>query len=563
MKKYAAVMIAIVLTFGILTGCGDSDVNVSEEAGQSIAVSDADRESTEVLDWDEYSALIDEIMSTADFARREALMHEAEDMLMETGIILPVYHYNDTYMQKDYISGIYSNPLGVRFFMFSKTPEGTLRPDISGEPDELDPALCKDIQDATIAINSFAGLYSYDANGRVIPDLAADEQVSEDGLTYTVTLLPDLKWSDGTKLDADDFIYAWNRAANEETAAAYAYMFDVIDRNDDGTLRVEASDEGQIITIRLTSPCAYFNELLAFPVYFPVKQSEVEKTSDWETDPGEWAREAGFISNGAYTLTTWIHGESMTYTKNPYYHRADEVETTSLQYMLCKDDAAACRLYSAGYLDFMEAVPDDIIADMLDDQELHMEDIPGTCYVIFNWNGPLFAGKSAEQASAMRRALALLVDREYICNYVTGAGQKPANTYIPPCMSDGNGGIFKANDDAYTYPDEGNTGYFDPHWSADSVEKAIALLEYAGFKFENGMLSAENPISFEYLVDDDPVHIAVAEALRQDFTEIGIDMTINIAGQDEFIREKEAGNYDAAYGELVADLNDPICMLEN
>lgn len=562
MKKFTAVTMALVLTSCILIGCGESDADTPDVENQSPNVDVADEDAVYTYDWGEYDALIDEIKTTTDFARREELMHKAEDILMETGVILPVYYYNDTYMQKDYVSNIYSSPFGFKFFMFSRTQGDTLRLSISGEPDGLDPALCSDVEGASFAVNSFAGLYTYGAEGGVIPDLAADEQVSEDGLTYTVTLLPDLKWSNGSELNADDFVYAWNRAADENTAAKYAYMFDIIDRNDDGTLKVEASDDAQVLTIRLKAPCAYFNELLAVPAYFPVKKSEVERASDWETNPGAWAQKVGFISNGAYTLAEWTHDESMTYIKNPYYHRADEVETTTLQFELSADDMAVYASYNAGDLDFIDSVPSDDIPDLLTNSEFNIADRPGIFYVSFNVNSPLFDGKTAAQAGAMRRAFALLVDRDYICTYVTRTGQKPANSYIPFGMADGNGGVFKTNDAGYTFPDGESVGYFDTHWSAAGVEEAIALLEFAGFKFENGMLSAETPISLEYLVSDDPAYIAVAEALQQDFSEIGIDMTIKIAYGNEFMNERKSDNYDMTCNSLFADVNDPISMLE-
>jgi len=62
-------------------------------------------------DWTEYDALIAEIKSTTDFVNREALMHQAEDMLMETGALLPIYYYNDIFMVKEDVEGYYYNAL--------------------------------------------------------------------------------------------------------------------------------------------------------------------------------------------------------------------------------------------------------------------------------------------------------------------------------------------------------------------------------------------------------------------------------------------------------------------
>lgn len=580
MKKFTAVSMAFALSLGVLTGCGgnnnasttlssDGQSSVAQDSGSqaSDAQQTAEVDYNEVFtvdphNWGAYDELITSIRTTTDFAEREALMHQAEDMLMNTGALLPLYYYNDVYMQKDYVSNIYSNLFGYKFFMFAKTNGDTLRLNLGSEPDKLDPALNSTVDGACLAVNSFAGLYTYDDSCNAVPDLAADEQVSEDGLTYTLTLLPDLKWSDGSELNANDFVYAWNRAIAPETASDYGYMFDIVARNDDGSLKVTASEDAQTLTIELVAPCAYFNELLAFPTYFPVKQSEVEGAADWQTNPGAWAQEAGFITNGAYTLSAWTHDESMTYVKNPNYHRADEVEIETLQFMLSDDDTAIFAAYNAGNLDFIDTVPTDEIQSLLSNAEFHIVDQLGTYYVSFNVNSPLFDGKTTAQANAMRKAFALLADRDYICENIGQTGQKPANTFIPIGMADGHGGVFKENDADYTFEDEANVGYFDPVWSQANVDEAIALLEFAGYKFENGVLSAETPISFEYLTNNTSGHIAIAEALQQDFSVIGVNMTINSIDWAVFLNERKEGNYDIARNGWLADFSDPINMLE-
>ncbi len=598
MKKFTEVFMALILSLGILTGCagvnpieippgsenqvsepmvsvppGSDDQAPDDQASNHQAAdgASAGTDYSEIFtvdprDWGAYDSLIAEIRATDDPARREALLHQAEDMLMNTGVLLPVCYHNDVYLQKNYVSGIYSNLTGCKFFLFARTDGDTLRVQIGGEPDGLDPSLNSSPEGICLSVNSFAGLYTFDEEGSVIPDLAADEQVSEDGMTYTITLLPDLKWSDGSKLKADDFIYAWNRAADPATGSGFACQFDMVARNEDGSLKAEAGEDEetqmQTLIIELTAPCAYFNELLASPAWFPVRQSEVEDDPDWETNPGAWAQESGFITNGAYTLSEWIPGESMTYVKNPDYHRADEVETETLQFLFSGDAASAYRAYREGRLDFIDTVPVEEIRALRDKEELKTVDQLGTYYAEFNVDSPLFEGKTASQASAMRRAFALLVDRDYICRYIVQTGQKPANSLIPSGMADGRGGVFKANDADYLFPDEADEGYFDPVWSQATVEEAIALLEYAGYRFENGKLSTETPISFAYLTENAERSVALAEALQQDFAEIGIHMTISSMEEDAFLSRRREGNYDMVFGCRLADFNDPLDLLE-
>ena len=517
-------------------------------------------------DWSEYDALIAQIKSTTDFTEREALMHQAEDILMSTGCIVPIYYYNDIYMKKPTLEGMYSNAFGTKFFMYATNGDAdTLRINLASEPDKLDPALNSSVDGATLAANTFAGLYTYNADGELTPNVAEGYEVSEDGLTYTFTLKDGLKWSDGSDMTAADFEYSWKRAAATETAADYSYMFNGIKGYPD-ELAVAASEDGKTFTVELSAPCAYFLDLAAFPTFFPVKQSEVEGAEGYLDEngavlnPGAWATEAGFVSNGAYVLTEWVHNESMTYTKNPYYWDAENVKIETLQFMLSADDTAIYAAYQAGDLDFADTVPTDEIATLLAEEnpEFHIVDELGTYYVCFNVKSDLFAGKTVEQAAAMRQAFSLLIDRQYIADTVGQTGQKVATSYIPLGMMDGQGGMFKVNDDDYTYPVE------DGYYGVDvDTEAAIELLKSAGYEFDDsGMLSADTPISFEYLTNETSGHVAIAECIQQDLAMVGIDMTIRTCDWNVFLNDRKAGNYDVARNGWVADFNDPINMLE-
>ena len=519
-------------------------------------------------DWAAYDELIAQIKASTDFVEREALMHQAEDMLMETNCIVPLYYYNDIYMQKPTVEGVYSNLFGMKFFMYATNGDSTtLRINLASEPDKLDPALNSTVDGGCLASNSFAGLYTYDAEGQLVPNLAEGYEVSEDGLTYTFTLKDGLMWSDGTPLTAADFEYSWKRAASTETAADYSYLFNGIAGYPD-ELNVTASEDGKTLTVVLTAPCAYMLDLMAFPTFFPVPKTSVEAASGYLDEegnvlnPGAWATEAGFVSNGAYTLTNWVHGESMTYTKNPNYWDADNVKIETLEFMLSADDTAIYAAYQAGDLDFADTVPTDEIATLMAEEnpEFYIVDNLGTYYINFNVKSDLFAGKTVEQANAMRKAFSILIDREYIVETVGQTGQKIANTFIPEGMADGHGGIFKANDDAYTYPDAESVGYFP---TTVQTEAAIELLKSAGYEFdENGMLSAETPITFEFSTNDGSGNTAIAECIQQDLAAVGINMTIRTSDWNVFLNDRKAGNYDLARNGWICDFNDPINMLE-
>ena len=233
-------------------------------------------------DWAEYDALINEIKTTTDFANRVTLMHQAEDILMGTGALVPIYYYNDMFMAKPAVQGFYSNPFGTKFFHHATNGDSTtLKLNISSEPAFLDPALNSSVDGAILAAASFGGLYSYDATGVPAPNFATGFEMSEDGLTYVFAIREGLKWSNGDPLTAKDFEYSWKRAANPETAADYSYMLNVIAGYPED-LQVAASEDGKTFTVQLSSPTAYFLDLAAFPTLFAVHQASVEAAEGYK-----------------------------------------------------------------------------------------------------------------------------------------------------------------------------------------------------------------------------------------------------------------------------------------
>lgn len=561
-KRLIAMLMAATLFVTCFAACAKSDTDKTTTQGTT-----ANTVSVTTDNWSEYDSLIAKIKSSTDFTAREALMHQAEDILMATGAVCPIYYYNDSYMMKTGLNGFFATPTGYKFFMYATLPGATkLRINIASEPDKLDPALNTTVDGAILAANSFAGLYTYGSDGKIIPALAKGFTVTADGLTYTFTMKDNLKWSDGSALTAKDLEYSWKRSVNPATASDYSYMFNGIAGFDDNNINVKASEDGKTFTVVLSAPCAYFLDLCAFPTFFAVKQSAVEAGATAE-NPGAWATEAGFVTSGAYTLQSWKHDESMVYVKNPNYWDAANVKMDTLEFMLSADDTAIYAAYNAGNLDFIDTIPNDEVAKLKTNPEFYTVDSLGTYYVCFNVKAALFAGKTAEQAANMRKGLGLLIDRSYIVETVGQTGQKIANSFIPEKMKDGHGGVFKSNDTAYTYKVKDDVGYYrlgttEADYQAN-VAEGIALLKDAGYKFDaSNKLDASTPISFEYPVNENTGHVAIAQCLQQDFAKYGITMTIKTVDWANFVNERKAGNFTIARNGWIADFDDPINMLE-
>jgi oligopeptide transport system substrate-binding protein len=149
------------------TDSGNNDVQFGRGAHADAAVYSIDLTpyglDTKVENgtWAEtYDVLISSIKSCTDNDNRYKMMHEAEDMIMSTGCICPLYFYTDLYMIDDSINGFFSNPLGYKYFMYTDVDGDTsgINVCLASEPDTIDPALHSAVDGATLIAHLFSGL---------------------------------------------------------------------------------------------------------------------------------------------------------------------------------------------------------------------------------------------------------------------------------------------------------------------------------------------------------------------------------------------------------------------
>ena len=515
-------------------------------------------------DWNKYDALISQIRSEMDMDKRAALMHQAEDILMETAAVLPIVYTSDAYLQRDDLTGIFTNPFGTKYFFFASGPEDHLAINIGGEPQSLDPAIASAGVDISVISNLFCGLYTYNEEGQLIPCLADDDHpfdVSEDGLEYTFYLKEGLKWSDGSPLTAEDFVYSWKRAALPETGAPYSYLLTDIFAADGDSIDVSVVDE-RTLTFRLQEACPYLLGLTTMAIFFPVKQDAVETADIYGNNPVAWVQDAGFVTSGAYTVEKWRHDDALILKKNPNWHLADRVNYDNIDVMLNSDGVTVYAAYSAGNLSFADNIPSNELPALKERDDFHIVDMLGVSYLIFNVNSHVFFGKTAEQAANIRKAISLLIDRDYLTEDVYQRGQKIATSFIPYGMTDGSNHLFKENSDRYTYPLPEEDGYFPSDQSDEATAEAISLLESAGYQFENGKLSEATPLRINMVVAAVSRNEQTAEAIQQDLLEVGIDLDIDTREFGVLLAEERSGAIDLTFISWNADYNDPMTMLE-
>ena len=453
---------------------------------------------------------------------------------------------------------------------------------LASEPDTIDPALNSAVDGATLLVHLFSGLakWQQDKDGKleIVADAAKEltEGVknSDGTVTYTYTLKDGLKWSDGKDVTANDYVFAWQRAASLELAADYGYMFDVVkgydeivavDDNDkpvnpDAKLDVKALDD-KTIEVTLKNEVSYWNELLAFPTYFPVRE-DVVKNESWATDP------ASYVCNGMYKLTGWDHNSVITLEKNADHPDAAEVTMDTIKFYLSDDANNMLSNYKNGEWSLIDSVPTNEIATLKKDYPDEFFNVGqiGTYYVCWNINEQILpadsklTGVEAEKAKAeIRNAVSLLLDRNYIVDQIAQGGQIPASSFVAMGLTDADGSQFYKN----TGVSKDYDGYFDT--SAEALKANFntaieTLKKYYNYDEASGKFT--NFPKMTYLYNTDEGHKAIGEYIQSTLANVGIELSMENQEWATFLNTRKDGDYSIARNGWLADYNDPISFLD-
>ena len=412
---------------------------------------------------------------------------------------------------------------------------------VGPDPETIDPALNSAVDGGNMILHAFECLLTIDENGQIAPGQAEEWGVSDDGLTWTFKLREGLKWSDGSDLTANDFVYSWKRVCDPNVAAPYAETvlgmvdgFDAAIEGDLDALAVTAVDD-LTLEVKLSAPCPFFESLAAFATLSPVQQATVEANGD------AWAIDAAtYISNGPFMVTEWVPGAYIIMSKNPNYWNADAIKLGSIKWNLIEDSNASYSAYQSGEVLMIKDVPTEEIPSLEGNEEFYVEPIIGTYYISYNTQvEPL-------DNALVRKALNLAIDREYVANTLMQGTYSPATNFMGPGWMDTDGTEFM---------DNANGG--EPYMSATAdIEGALAALEEAGYPNGEGL-----PV-LHYTTNDAGYHKAVAEYLQQAWKEIGVTLEVDIVEWSSFTPMRRSGDFEIARNGWVGDYADPSNMLD-
>lgn len=408
-------------------------------------------------------------------------------------------------------------------------------------PDGLDPGVTNNSFAQYVLINCFEGLVTYDETGSLVGGSAESWDISDDGLVYTFHLRDGLKWSDGTPLTAQDFVYSIQRVLTPATAAQYVSMVTSYVKNAqefyDGTataedLGVKAIDD-QTLEITLIQPTSYFIDVLSMWVYDPVQQATVEANGDsWTSSP------ESYVCNGPFKVTGMSLNENVILEKNENYWDAENVTLEKLTFRYILDNSTALTAYESGEVDGIISVPSSDYARLKAEKAgLQVYPSYGTVYYNINceaepYNDPL-----------VRKALCLAVDRQALIDNVVQVDAQPAYSFLAPGYSVDGKDITEGRSD------------YGLSATAD-VEAAQAALAEAGYPNGEGFPT----LKLSYYQDDTVKKIveAMAEMLKNN-----LNINVEVSSNDWaiFYEDVQQGNYEVAAMGWSADYLNPMSFL--
>jgi oligopeptide transport system substrate-binding protein len=360
------------------------------------------------------------------------------------------------------------------------------------EPLTLDPQKASGDWENNIIGNMFMGLTTEDKWARPMPGMATHWEVSDDGLIWTF-FLRDALWSDGERVTAYDFEFAFRRILDPNTIAEYASVLYPI-RNAEAVksgglpvaaLGVHAIDE-KTLEIQLEHPAPYLPQLLMHYTTFPIPKHVVQRYGD------AWIRPQNVVVNGPYTLDRWWSNYIVHLKKNPLFFDAKNVCFNHLYFYPTSDTDAAARRVERGELAWATRFPSSKI-DFL------RRKLPGYVRVapyLFTTYLSLNLARAPFDDVRVRQALSLAIDREFLADKILRATAKPAYSFVPPNIAN--------------YPNGGRLR-FQNLAMAERRAQALRLLQQAGY-------GPDKPLDFTFSYRNGGENSRVAVVLQADWS---------------------------------------------
>ena len=331
-------------------------------------------------------------------------------------------------------------PMGTGMYPGTPDPD-MVTVNISSDPPDMNTITTTDSTAISVLYHVGEGLTSLNGEGKAVPGVAESWTTSEDGLVWTFTLRPDAVWSNGTPVTANDFVFAMTRHFTPETGAQYAGTWATYIKgaeemlNNGGSaedLGVKALDD-HTLEITLTTPCAYFLNLMAFPSFYPMNEAFYMEAG---AEDGYALDAEHFLGNGPYTLTEWQHEDHITLTKNDsYWDKANKAFIPSIKMIMVTDSGAGLNAFRGGEADMIGLSGEQ--AEMMRAEGANVKQYPDGTPAYIQFNTTESASSPALANAKVRRAITLAIDADSYNKNVARSSNLAADGIVPPVVNNG------------------------------------------------------------------------------------------------------------------------------
>ena len=401
------------------------------------------------------------------------------------------------------------------------------------DPSSLDPHKTSTVTEGNIISELYEELVTRDAKGELIPGVAESWQVNEDGTVYTFKLRSNAKWSNGDKVVAEDFVFAFKRLMDPATGAEYAnilYTLKNAEKVNKGALPVDALGaralDDETLELTLENPASFFIASLAHLTGVPLHRASVAAFGK------DFVRPGNLITNGAFMLKAFTPNDRLVLTKNPHYYDAEHVALDGEIFYPIEDRSAALRRFMAGEIQSYNDVPVDQIS--------FARERLGEAFKVFPYLGSYFYAVDMRRPPLsdrrLRQALSMAIDREFLAEKIWKDTMEPSYSFVPSGIA------------SYGAPSAVEWKDLDRF---DREDEAKRLMAEAGFGPGGKKLSIE----IRYNTSEN--HRATAIAIADMWKAIGVETRLtNMDSNSHFSYLREKNPYDIARSTWIADYPD-------
>ncbi len=434
----------------------------------------------------------------------------------------------------------------------------TVRAALVDAPITLDPARAFTEMEKTVAANLYENLMKQTLTGIAAGQAASYEYTDNmDGTeTYSFTLRNDIYWSDGKKVTAHDFVYAWQRLVDPETKSPHASILNMVAgyadavAGDPAALQVRAADDRTFV-VTISGHCSYFLSVVCTAVCTMPVRADVAGTADAVDDSADvqsadaaepeplpdWSMDAAtLLTNGPYAVSR-MTDEGVSLTQTDKYYDAKRLGPDEINFVYAADTEAAMALYDSGDVDF--------VLDAGEAEGAVEASAAAVSTVLINQ-------MATSLSDSMRTAMSMVIDRGALAELAGESGEvyRAADGLIPYGIVTSEGKSFREVNGAVI---DNDAEQYDARCQA-----AAELLSRAGYT--PTMLERMSPVTLLY--ESTGSNAKIAQALQSVWRDkLGIRISVRGVSPEEMMTTLRNGEFSLALTNVSGDRNTALSYL--